>query len=353
MKELVRHLESLLLNHDCVAVPQIGGFVTSNQPARYVEEESLYLPPFRTVGFNDRLKTDDRLLVQSYVEVYKCTEAEAKKMIGEEIRNLQKELWDTGSYDLGSIGVLSLDDTGNIQFSPCLAGTVCPMFYGLDALWMQSLKNETESDFGTNTPAVPAAKSVKTTNNNQDKDEIVIRLKKSWLYNAAAVAAIILIFFFVSPETKNAESNNNAHTQFSQLFRLPESQQTTTEQKQLAEQQPVKTEKKEQPKSEPTKEEKEPEKIDEKKESAKAQSYGEVKKGYCVVVASALSEKNAQKYVERLHKEGFEDAQIYKKGDMIRVVFAGYRTEDEARAKKRELNKKSNEFSSAWIYEIK
>ena len=38
-----------------------------------------------------------------------------------------------------------------------------------------------------------------------------------------------------------------------------------------------------------------------------------VKSGYCVVVASAISEKNAESYVERLHKEGYKEAQVYKK----------------------------------------
>ncbi|WP_302310163.1 hypothetical protein [Paraprevotella clara] len=37
MKELVKHIEILLLDHDCVVVPQIGGFVTCNAPANHLE----------------------------------------------------------------------------------------------------------------------------------------------------------------------------------------------------------------------------------------------------------------------------------------------------------------------------
>ena len=80
MKELVKHIEILLLDHDCVVVPQIGGFVTCNAPAKYVEEENLFLPPIRTVGFNERLKADDGLLVRSYVEAYDCSDTEARAM---------------------------------------------------------------------------------------------------------------------------------------------------------------------------------------------------------------------------------------------------------------------------------
>lgn len=142
MKELVKHIEILLLDHDCVVVPQIGGFVTCNAPAKYVEEENLFLPPIRTVGFNERLKADDGLLVRSYVEAYDCSDTEARAMLGEQIRDLQQELWETGTYDLGSIGVLMLDERNNVEFSPCQAGTVCPAYYGLDALLFEPLQAE-------------------------------------------------------------------------------------------------------------------------------------------------------------------------------------------------------------------
>ena len=66
MIALARHIESLLLKHDCVIVPDFGGFVTQQVSARYVEDEGLFLPPYRSVGFNGCLKLNDGLLAQSY-----------------------------------------------------------------------------------------------------------------------------------------------------------------------------------------------------------------------------------------------------------------------------------------------
>ena len=191
MKELVKHIEILLLEHDCVVVPQIGGFVTCNAPAKYIEDENLFLPPIRTVGFNERLKADDGLLMRSYVSAYHCTEAEAKKMLGEQIRDLQQELWENGTYDLGSIGVLTQDAQGNVQFSPCQAGTVCPAYYGLDALFFEPLQ-ELAAGSGqeaAETSAVEEAVTVDTVVTpaaEQKRGEITIRVKTSWLQNVAA-----------------------------------------------------------------------------------------------------------------------------------------------------------------------
>ena len=70
-------------------------------------------------------------------------------MLGEQIRDLQQELWETGTYDLGSIGVLMLDERNNVEFSPCQAGTVCPAYYGLDALLFEPLQAEKAVAYGS------------------------------------------------------------------------------------------------------------------------------------------------------------------------------------------------------------
>ena len=73
MNELSRHIEKLLLSHDCVIVPQLGGFVTQYVSARHVGCENLFLPPRRTVGFNPQLKLNDGLLVQSYMQAHETS----------------------------------------------------------------------------------------------------------------------------------------------------------------------------------------------------------------------------------------------------------------------------------------
>ena len=42
--ELQRHIEILLLTNDCVIVPDFGGFITHNVPARYDTSDKSFLP---------------------------------------------------------------------------------------------------------------------------------------------------------------------------------------------------------------------------------------------------------------------------------------------------------------------
>ena len=347
MKELVRHIEILLLDHDCVVVPQIGGFVTCNEPARYVEEENLFLPPIRTVRFNERLKADDGLLVRSYMTAYRCPETEARKMLGGEIRDLQQELWENGAYDLGSIGVLTLDGHDDVQFSPCQAGTVCPGFYGLDALFFKPWQAE-----GAERPALDAAQEKPAHEGKAEdgkdgrKGEITIRVKKSWIQDIAAVAAVVLLFFLIAPEVKNMEPSAASKAEFTQLMWMPA----------MTEAAPAFAPKDARDGSGaqamPSGKSVNPE-TPGKAAAEKAAMPDAVESGYCVVVASAISEKNALHYVERLHKAGHKEAQVYKKGKMVRVVFPGYETESQAYAKMRALGDESEEFASAWVYKIK
>ena len=84
--KLDRHIEILLLENDCVIVPGLGGFVAHHVSARYDEQDGLFLPPYRTLGFNAQLRMNDSLLVQSYVDAYELSYPEAlaqiEKVIG-------------------------------------------------------------------------------------------------------------------------------------------------------------------------------------------------------------------------------------------------------------------------------
>ena len=55
MIELTKHIEILLLENDCVIVPGLGGFIAHYQPAHYEEDECVFVPPTRMVGFNPQL----------------------------------------------------------------------------------------------------------------------------------------------------------------------------------------------------------------------------------------------------------------------------------------------------------
>ena len=98
--ELGRHIEILLLSNDCVIVPDLGGFMAHHIEAHYDDEERVFLPPQRTLGFNPQLKLNDSLLAQSYIEAYDISYPEALRRIEEEVSELKQSLSNEGYYEL-------------------------------------------------------------------------------------------------------------------------------------------------------------------------------------------------------------------------------------------------------------
>ena len=166
-----------------------------------------------------------------------------------------------------------------------------------------------------------------------------------WLQNIAAVAAVVFLFFLMSPDAKNTGVSSANQADFARLMWMPAVQETVPE----AFGKPEEI----QAKGTETDVEGAGTAVARPEPVQKTEDAAALKSGYCVVVASAISEKNAESYVERLHKEGYKEAQVYKKGNMVRVVFPGFASEAEAHAKMNALSDRSEEFASAWVYHIK
>ena len=100
MIELGRHIEILLLTNDCVIVPGLGGFMTHHVEARFDSRDNMFLPPYRTLGFNPKLSLNDSLLVQSYVEAYDISYPDALQRIENEVCEIKQHISINGSYIL-------------------------------------------------------------------------------------------------------------------------------------------------------------------------------------------------------------------------------------------------------------
>ena len=129
-----------MLNNDCVIVPNLGGFMAHHVEARYDEEDCIFLPPLRTLGFNPQLKINDSLLAQSYIEAYDISYPEAIQRIEDEVNELTQHLQNEGRYELNNIGILELNEDGNYVFTPCEAGILSPSLYGLNSFEMKTIE---------------------------------------------------------------------------------------------------------------------------------------------------------------------------------------------------------------------
>ena len=350
MIELQRHIEILLLSNDCVIVPDFGGFVAHTVSARYDEHDHTLLPPMRTLGFNPQLRMNDSLLVQSYITVYDISYPEAIRRIEDEVDELKDALDVNGFYTLDSLGTLTVNSEGNIEFEPCEAGVLSPEHYGLGAYQFFQLKDKVSLP----APAEEAtpAKEVALTNgpalleftDSEDDEERTVKIKLSWIRNAVAIAAAVVAFFImVTPvSNSNLQTQTMSQLQSRLLYKLmpqdsnmtpatPNDQTTQSNQNNQNNQNNPSSQNTQNTQSTPTAQPAQP---------------------YCIVLASQVKQTNAEYYVEQLKKQGYEEVSVYIHNKVVRVIYGAYATEAEAYHQLNKLNNK-DEFSEAWVYKMK
>ena len=345
--ELERHIEILLLDNDCVIVPDLGGFMTHHVDARYIEEEQAFLPPLRTLGFNPQLKINDSLLAQSYVEANDISYPDALQRIEDEVNELKQRLQNDGKYELNDIGTLELNEDGNYVFTPCEAGILTPKLYGLGSFEFPkresaaTINNKVEKGVKEEEEIKePEAQIIGMTpiEVNEDEEDVV-KIKFSWIRNAVAVAAVLLAIFLLALPTGKTEmmtrtiSNINNGLLFGMMSKDSNTSQIDYKKCDI--------------KTQASK----PDTIIKKDTITKAPvtKPEPVKEGYCIVLASYVSKKNANAFVDELKQRGYEESEVYIHNDVTRVVYGNFKTQEDAYQVLRKMHREKG-LEEAWVY---
>ncbi|MCR5180531.1 MAG: SPOR domain-containing protein [Bacteroidaceae bacterium] len=355
MNELSRHIERILLTHDCVVVPHFGAFVTMAISATRDDGEQCFFPPLRVVRFNPSLLVDDGLLLTDVRASLNCSDVEGKRHIQHMVLELRQQLLSDGQVDFGSIGLFQQDEDGQVTFSPCQAGVVTPLFFGLDAFSMPKLTLAQRNDTGRGSHRKQMEQALEA-----ESEHITIHIHKRSLKNIVAAAAImILCVLFSSPIDESHPASNQATILPSEP--IAEAQQQKAEGQKQAQQEeilvPQQATQAEEATATTETDAENPDKAEVKtapaSKAAQASSNEDAPNGnYCIVLASNVSLRNATAYVKTLKERGLSNARIYNNGKFNRVIIDGFQTENEAYEKNSELHRTNAEYANTWVMSL-
>lgn len=377
MIELARHIEILLLENDCVIIPDFGGFIAHYQPARYIKEENLYLPPVRTIGFNPQLTINDGLLVQSYMQAHHTDFPDATRMIEKEVDELKENLYKEGCAEMHGIGVLHYDIHSTYEFHPNEDGALSPALYGLSSFSINRLEYLASTISATTRELLP----------KHEKRKRTVHFKRQWIGNAVAVAVAVVLFFFLSVPVENTyvDKGNYASLGTDGLFEAIRSQSlaTTLIAVPTKPQQPKKTSiKNNQNTLKPvvvkvekvgkakgtapknavvTSTEQQPAKpaskpvtanksVPEKKETVAPAASP--KSNYCIIVSSLPTAGDAQQVLNDYKQKGYKDAAVIEGNGRYRLSLCSFADKAAAYKKLNEL-KQNDAFKNAWVLSSK
>ncbi len=157
----------------------MGAFLAHSVSAYYNDEERLFMPPHRTLGFNPQIKIDDALLVSEYMRSDKLSFEDAEREMNKDLSILQKKISEDGIVHFGELGSFTMNIKGEISFKQNINGIDDPANFGFEPLSISLLRHCEET--------------------------ILIPIKRREIGKYIAIAvAVIFMFMFVTPVSDNA-----------------------------------------------------------------------------------------------------------------------------------------------------
>ena len=128
--QLAEYIEQLLRKHNCVIVPEFGGFIANYKSAVIDEARGRIMPPSKRVLFNPNLVDNDGLLGNAVANSRGISYPGAMEYIAENVQSWQNELDEGKRVEIGEIGFL-FKQNGQVSFEQSREVNLLLNAYGL------------------------------------------------------------------------------------------------------------------------------------------------------------------------------------------------------------------------------
>jgi hypothetical protein len=326
-------ISNLLLEHDCVIVPGLGGFITKYKPATIHPYHHTFHPPSKQVMFNSALIVNDGLLAKAYALSAGVDYNEATQFIETYVQSIKISLLKGNKIVLEKIGVLRLNKENNIHFTPDSFANYLADSYGLDTFDFHPVNSyDDNSTIKINNP--------------------LVRKTLRWAAILLPVAAIAMWTIFnrsniydnyteyASVVPSAVELKTNAPEE---VVTKPLTQPLGNDVATKVAEKPESTVASEQPVS----------KTYQVKEQAVAEiipSKNIINSNYHIIAGAFSVAENAARLAEQLKSQGYDASVVGKNNRSLHIVsIASYTTKAKAMNGLTEIQKKG--FSGAWLFE--
>ncbi len=193
-KSVANYISELLFIHDCVIVPEFGGFVGNQRSAQLNTSTGSLTPPSKQVLFNTNLRTNDGLLITHIANQEDIPQKIAKKNVQIFADECNTKLSTSKVLRIPKIGLFTVGKEGNILF---LQDSV--INYSLDSFGMKTTYNKSI----LRKKEKPAEKITQKIKNTTSHYRVVMR--------AAAIIIPLLVLAYLS--VSQQDKINNVYTQ--------------------------------------------------------------------------------------------------------------------------------------------
>ena len=313
MNKTVEHyISELLFLHDCIILPNFGGFVGNPQSAKLNKTTGILSPPSKQILFNANLKTNDGLLITHISNQEEITQKSAKNEVISYVTKTTKQLTKSKVLRIDKIGLFTIGKEGNIIFLQDNTNNYSLDSFGMKITHNKAILRQTIIE----EKVVDTIQTIRKESNNP----------KAFLRAAAVIIPLITLSYI---SITQQDKINNVYTQMASLSPFKNSitvepiTETITEVTIEVESIPI------------------VEIIEEE-----VSPILTLKKMNYYIIAGAFSEKkNAHKMLAKLKNWNY-NTEIVPGGNLLRVSYNSYANKSDALIA---LHKIKKENSAAWL----
>jgi cell division septation protein DedD len=296
-KSVEHYISELLFLHDCVILPDFGGFVGNPQSAKLNKTTGILSPPSKQILFNSNLKTNDGLLITHISNQEGITQEIAKQNVITFANENNNKLAVSKALRIDKIGLFTLGKEENIIFLQDSANN-----YSLDAFGMKAANNKTISRVNE-----VEEKVVSTIQNIRNQN----RNPRAFLRAAAVIIPLVALSYL---SISQQDRINNAYTQMATLNPF-----TTTKIVEEIIETPM---------------------IEEVATPIITQQHT-----FYIIAGAFSKQRNADKMAAKLKKRNY-NAEIVEGGNLMRVSYNSFTNKEDAILALKEIKQ---ENPSAWL----
>ncbi|MFK7757053.1 MAG: SPOR domain-containing protein [Flavobacteriales bacterium] len=176
-------IQELLFDHECVIIPEFGGFVTNYKPAFVHPKKQLIFPPSKQVTFNVNLGNNDGLLANYISRKEQIRYDAALTYVNSTVKEFKEQLNTGKRLSINGVGTISVNSSGALEFSPEDTHNFLRSSFGLKPIFLPTLEElapEPAAAAVTAPQETPVISIVEPTAEKKER-----KFNKKWLVAAA------------------------------------------------------------------------------------------------------------------------------------------------------------------------
>lgn len=138
--DVQKYIKELLFSYDCIILPEFGGFIMHYVPAEIHPVTNKFLPPSKTIAFNEQLNVNDGLLVSYIVREANKTQEDAAALVKDFVKGLKNHLATFNLYILKDVGRFFFNSHNHLEFEPENSINYLEESFGLTELYSKPIE---------------------------------------------------------------------------------------------------------------------------------------------------------------------------------------------------------------------